>query len=248
MNSKIKVLVKTFEVLETINREPKLSLKEITERVSLPKPTVFRLLYTLQALGYVDQDSDSQTYTLSSKFISFVSGANRGDGLLNCAKSYMEKLQDEFKETVNLAKLVNGVPTYINILESKQPFRISDNIGDQASFHSTAIGKAIIAYLPKEVREEIFKKYKYIRFTKKTLMNSAQIKKEIEKIKNQGFALDNEEGHDGVICVGTPILDKNNNAIAAISISMPKVRAKKQILEKLKKKLPEIAKEISSKL
>ena len=55
MSTKIKVVTKTFEVLETLNREPKLSLKEITDRVEFPKPTVFRLLYTLQTLGYVDQ-------------------------------------------------------------------------------------------------------------------------------------------------------------------------------------------------
>ncbi len=248
MSSKIKVVTKAFEVLETLSQESKLSLKEITERVAFPKPTVFRLLYTLQVLGYVDQDPDSQTFTLSSKFVSFIDGANRGNDLLSLAQPYMEKLRDEFKETVNLAKLVEGSPIYINVIESSHSFRISDNIGDHASFHSTAIGKSIMAFMPVDERKKILKDYSFTRFTKKTIMNITTLEKELEKVKVQGFAVDDEEGHDGVICISAPILNKEQFAYAAISLSMPKVRANKHVLDKLKKELPLLTQTISSSL
>ncbi len=245
MSSKIKVVIKAFEVLETLSKESKLSLKEITDRVAYPKPTVFRLLYTLQTLGYVDQDKDAQTFTLSSKFVSFIDGANRGSDLLGLAQPYMEKLSDEFKETVNLAKLVDDTPVYINVLESSHSFRISDSIGDRASFHSTAIGKAIIAFLPEQKRKEILKNYSYTKFTNKTITNYSELEKELLKVKKQGVAIDNEEGHNGVICIGVPIFKKDNNAFAAISISMPKVRTKKNILDKIKSELSKAGKKIS---
>lgn len=245
MSAKIKVVTKAFEVLETLNREPRLSLKEITEKVEFPKPTVFRLLYTLQTLGYVDQDLASQTFTLSSKFTSFINGANRGNDLLILAQPFMEKLQSEFGETVNLAKVVENIPVYIHVLESNQSFRISDSLGDPASYHSTAIGKAIIAFQPEKRREELLKNYSFTRFTKKTIMDTAELEKELTKVKKQGFALDNEEGHEGVICIGAPIFNKSQNAFAAISISMPKVRAKKIILDKIKKELVGVCEKIS---
>ncbi len=248
MSLNIKVVAKTFEVLETLNREPKISLKEITDRVAFPKPTVFRLLHTLQTLGYVDQDPDAQTFTLSSKFISFINGAKRGSELLILAQPYMEKLRNEFKETVNLAKMVDNTPVYINILESSHSFRISDRIGDHASFHSTAIGKAIIAFLPANKPKELLKKYTFSRFTKKTITNISELEKEIAKVKKQGFAVDDEEGHDGVICIGAPISDKDHYAFAAISISMPKVRAKKIILDTIKKELITACENISREL
>ena len=248
MSSKIKVVTKAFVVLETLSRESKLSLKEITDMVAFPKPTVFRLLYTLQSLGYVDQDPDSQTFTLSSKFVSFVDGANRGNDLLSLARPFMEKLRNEFKETVNLARLVDDSPVYINVLESSHSFRISDSIGDHASYHSTAIGKSIIAFLPLEKREKLLKNYSFTRFTKKTIMNFSTLGKELERVKKQGFAIDDEEGHDGVICISAPIFNRDNQAYAAISLSMPKVRAKKQILDKLKKELPKITQILSASL
>jgi IclR family acetate operon transcriptional repressor len=244
----IKVIAKTFEVLETLNREPNLSLKEITERVEYPKPTVFRLLNTLSSLGYVEQDYATQTFTLSSKFFSFNNGTARGSDIITSAQPYMEELQNEFKETVNLARLVDNTAVYVNVLESNQLFRICNSVGDHAALHSTAVGKAILAFLPDNKRKEILKNYSFVTFTKKTIKSMSKLKEEIRKVKKQGYALDNEEGHDGVICIGAPIFNKDRYAFAAISVSMPKVRAKKTILDKLEKKLPLITEEISSKL
>lgn len=245
MSSKIKVVVKTFEILETLNKVNKLSLKEITNRVAYPKPTVFRLLNTLQLLGYVEQEADTLSYALSSKFMSFIRGVISGSEVTALAKPRMESLRNEFKETINLARLVENQTVYVLIIESTQAFRISDNIGDQASFHSTAIGKAIIAFLSTEKRSEILNNYSYTRFTKKTIVDSTTLENELLKIRSQGFSVDDEEGHDGVICIGAPIFNKDHLPFAAISISMPKVRAKKIILDKIKKELPKIGIQIS---
>jgi len=244
----IKVIAKTFEILEILNNEPNLSLKEITNKVSYPKPTVFRLLNTLSTLGYIVHDNDSQTFSISPKFIFFYKGAMTGNEIIASSQSYMEELHNKFNETINLVRLVDRSTVYVNILESDQLFKISNNIGDRASLHSTAVGKAILAFLPESKVDKILKNYSFNRFTKKTITNISELKKEIAKVKKQGFAIDNEEGHDGVFCVAAPIFDKKHNAIAAISISMPKVRAKKTVLDKIKKELPQITKKISSKL
>ena len=157
----------------------------------------------------------------------------------------MHELLNKFKETVNLAKLIDNSPVYVNVLASTHSFRISDNIGDKGSFHSTAVGKTIIAFLPEKRRKEILENYSFVHFTKKTIMTISELEKELTKIQTQGYAMDNEEGHEGVVCVGVPIFNKDMVPIAAISISMPKVRASKTTLEKIKKELMNASKIIS---
>lgn len=240
----IKVAAKIFSILEILNSEDKLSLKEITQKTHFPKPTVFRLLDTLQELGYVDQEAGTQNYKLGLKFMSFIKSSNNTD-LVTIAKPYMENFHNKFNETVNLAKLVNQQAVYIHITESNQAFRISDNVGDRASFHSTAIGKAIISFLTDEKQKEILKNYHFVRFTKRTIVKLSDLRKEINRIKKIGFAIDNEEGHEGVICIGAPIFNKDNSSFAALSISMPKVRADKSKLNRIKIELPEVCRKIS---
>jgi IclR family acetate operon transcriptional repressor len=150
----------------------------------------------------------------------------------------MEMLHKRFGETVNLARLVDGRAVYINILESKEAFRISDVIGDAAPFHATAIGKAIAAFLPKEKRAMLFKNYDFTLFTRKTISGIDSLNEALDEVKKSGSAMDSEEGHDGVLCVGAPIFNNEHYAFAALSISMPKVRARKSVLDEVKEQLP----------
>lgn len=244
----IKVIAKTFEILEILNNEPNLSLKEITNKVFYPKPTVFRLLNTLSTLGYVVQDNNSKTFSISSKFLLFINGSVKGSRLLLIAHPYMQELKDEFNETINLTKFINNKIIFIDVIESDNQFRISNSVGGQASIHSNSTGKVIFAFLPYNKRKEILENYSFTPCTKKTIKTISEFEKEMAKVKKQGFAVDNEEAYEGVICRAAPIFDKNNEIIAAISISMPKVRVKKQVLNKIEKKLIKITQNISSSL
>lgn len=238
VTTKVKVVSKTFEILEALSEGNRLGLREITEHVSYPKPTVFRLLSTLEQLGYVEQDKKDFTYALSSKLMLLARSLNSGSGLIAVARPHMEMLHKRFGETVNLARLVENRAVYVNIIESNEAFRISDSIGDVAPFHATSIGKAIAAFLPKETRTELFKDYDFSSFTRKTISGVDTLKSQLDEVKKAGYAVDNEEGHDGVICVGAPIFNNDHYAFAALSISMPKVRAKKAVLDDVKAQLP----------
>ncbi len=238
MTTKVKVVSKTFEILEALSDGNRLGLREITERVLYPKPTVFRLLSTLEQLGYIEQDKKDFTYSLSSKLMLLARSLHGGSGLIAVARPHMEMLHRKFGETVNLARLVENRAVYVNIIESKEAFRISDSVGDIAPFHATSIGKAIAAFLPKEMRTEILKGCDYASFTKKTVSGSDELKNQLDDVKKAGYAVDNEEGHEGVVCVGAPIFNNDHYAFAALSISMPKVRAKKSVLEEVKAQLP----------
>lgn len=248
MAAKVKVILKAFEILESLSKGDNLGLSEITALVSYPKPTVFRLLSTLEELGYIEQDEKSHTYSLSSKFTLLSRNANSGSGLIAIARPRMEILHRKFGETINLARIVDNRVVYIHILESNKPFRISDNVGDVAPYHATAIGMAILAFLPRDSRDQILRGYHFTSFTKKTIYNMQSLRAQLDEVRAAGFSVDDEGGHDGVICVGAPIFNNDHYAFAALSISMPKIRAKKSLLDDIKAQVANEAIQISLEL
>jgi IclR family KDG regulon transcriptional repressor len=248
MGKSVKVIEKAFHILEQISNQNNLSLKEISERTELPKPTASRILDTMQTLGYVEQDSNTQRFQLGSNFLSFVKKSNSTTDVTVISEPFMKRLLVQFGETVNLARLRDTQIVYVRILESRNAFRISDNIGDRASIHSTAIGKSIGAFLPKDNLNEFIKNCSFQRFTRKTIIDEPSLRRHLLTVRQNGYALDNEEGHDGVICVGAPIFNKDNLPFAAISISMPKVRAKKVVLQNVVRELHKVSIQISLEL
>jgi len=248
MSDAIKVIVKTFDIIEILNKQSSLSLKEITKGSNLPKPTAYRILNTLQQLNYVDFDPSTQQHSLSAKFLAIANRVINRSDIIGITKPHMIQLREEFGETVNLAKLIDKDMFFLNIVESKHQFRYVDTIGDKAPLHSTAIGKAVIAFLPDDELLKIFKEYTYSQFSKNTIKNFSELKQNLIIVREAGISIDNEEGHEGVICIGAPIFDSSHLPVAGISISIPKIRAKKALIEKIKNDLPKVGIQISLEL
>ena len=245
MGKPIKVVAKTFRVIELLNQEKELPLKALAEHAGLPKPTTFRILDTLLGMGYVEQDSSTQRFSLGPRFLIFIQHSGPSADLIALAEPYMERLGKVYGETINLARLSDDQVIYVRILQSRHSFRISDSVGDRAHVHSTAIGKAIAAFLPKDRLNDVLRHTAFTEFTRKTITDEQSLRRHLGAVKEQGYAIDNEEGHDGVLCIGAPIFHKDHLPFAALSISMPKVRAKKKILESMIRDLPKVAVQLS---
>jgi DNA-binding IclR family transcriptional regulator len=245
MGKPIKVVAKTFKVIELLKSENGLSLMDLAVQASLPKPTAYRILDTLAGLGYIEQDPTTRRFSLGSRFLTFIGNSRPGIDIISLAEPYMERLGKVYGETVNLARLIDEQIIYIRILESRHSFRISNNIGDRASVHSTAIGKAIAAFLPKEELSGVLRRNVYTPFTRETITDEASLRKHLALVRKQGYAVDDEEGHEGVLCVGAPIFNKEHLPFAALSISMPKVRAKEKVLRTMVREIPKLAIQLS---
>lgn len=245
MENKIKVIIKAFNIIEILNQSEKLTLKDITQKVKLPKPTIYRILNTLQSIGYIQYDPLTQSHSLSHKFLMLAKNYSSQNDLINVAIPFITKLKQTFGETVNLAKLAGGHAVFLAIEESRHRIRIVDKIGDIASLHSTAVGKAIAAFLPEERLNEIFKDYNFHSYTKKTITDYKSLKESLIKVREAGYAIDSEEGHEGVMCIGAPIFNTSNLPFAAISISMPKIRTNKTIIKEISQQLPKVGIQIS---
>ncbi len=220
------VTQKLFAILEALSQQPKagVPLDEITQITGMAKTTVHRLLYSMAKLGYVEQDPVTNLYALSGKFFELGTNALPYQRLTVLAKPPMQALLLTFGESVNLAVPHNGVAIYILVLESPKPHRVAAAVGEHSYFHCTSVGKSIAAYLSPEERDQFLTRYGMPPMTQATITTRSRLEGELEKVRAEGVAVDNEENAEGIICVGGPIFASGGRLIAALSISGPSVR------------------------
>lgn len=223
---------KVFLILDALGQHAKsgLALEEITQAVSLPKTSVHRLLYSMVKIGYVEQDPLSNLYALSGKFFELGRNALPYQRLTSLAKPFMQTLLLTFGESVNLAIPHEGVAVYILVLESPKPHRVAATVGEISYLHCTSVGKSIAAFLPPEEKEQFLLRQGLPRRTSCTITARATLEEELEKVRAEGVAVDNEENTEGIICVGAPIFAGEGRVIAALSISGPSIRVTQSLV------------------
>lgn len=244
----IEVLGKTLDVLDVFGQSDRgdLSLQEISSATKLNKNTVFRILYTLTEHGYMLKENHS--YRLGPKMAELADVRLHRRDLLSVASPYLEALRDEFGETVNLGVLDNGSIRYVDVRESRERIRLTERVGASDPLHSTALGKAHLAYLPAEEVRLLIKKTGMPKHTRKTLTTFSSLKAELETVRKTGYAVDREESMLGAFCVAAPVLNSHQLPLAAISISGPIIRFDESKLPAASEALLRSAKEIQKKL
>jgi IclR family acetate operon transcriptional repressor len=222
----IAVTQRVFAVLEALSQQPKsgVPLEEITQISGLPKTTVFRLLYSMHKLGFVEQDPDTGLYALSGKFFELGTNALPYQRLTVLARPLMQTLLLSFGESVNLAVPKLGGAIYIAVAESPKPHRVAASIGGFSFLHSTSVGKCIAAYLSAEEMEKQLSRHGLPPLTPTTITSRQGLEEELARVRAEGVAVDNEENAQGIICVGGPIFASGKQPIAAMSVSGPAVR------------------------
>ncbi|HTZ74173.1 MAG TPA: IclR family transcriptional regulator [Candidatus Aquilonibacter sp.] len=207
----VQAVDRALDVLEAFHGGEETSLNAICKRVGLNKSRTFRLLCTLSRRGYVERTPNGLGYTLGLKL--FERAAHFRRDLKQSAYPFMDRLRKEFNETVNLAVIHAGKLLYLNILESSQPFRMAAVIGSQMPIHTTSLGKSMLAYSREDEFATLVKAL--------TPAELRKLKKEIEIVRERGYAWDREENEPGVSCIGAPIFDHSEQPVAALSISGP---------------------------
>jgi DNA-binding IclR family transcriptional regulator len=228
--------------------EPELTLKELTNKTGLPKPTVYRIAEALNELNILNKDENTTKYRIGVKLFELGSLYLETLEFRKLAFPEIEKLSKYTEESIHMGVLDGNEVTSIEGLGSTHNLQAKLWIGKRSPIYCTSIGKAILAFLPDKEQEEILSSVELKRYTKNTITDKKCLKRELESIRRQGFALDNEEHDEGIMCVGAPIFNNKGEAVASISISGPKIRMKEQKLEKYKKLLMDSVKRISYKL
>ncbi len=210
------VLLKVFLTSDT-----ELGLRELSGRTQLDVSTTFRMLATLESQGFVKQGPGTSKYRLGTACLELGSQFLRTSDLRTPALPVMERLRNQFGETVHLGVLDRDEIVYIEKIAGLHPIGLmSSRVGSRAPAHSTAIGKVLLAYLPAQELERQMPHRKLIRQTDSTITNWQMLEAELERIRVKQYAVDNQEHEVGVKCVAIPIFGHKGIA-AALSISGP---------------------------
>jgi IclR family acetate operon transcriptional repressor len=196
------------------------SLMDVAAATGLPKASAFRYLWTLESHRYVERDPVTGLYRFGLAFLPLQA---RQLGLLRQrALPHMEKLRDEYGETVNLGLLDGNRVIYLEIVESLKSVRLAARPGDRDALHSTALGKAIASSLPAKRVRAILAAERMPAATSKTITDPEIYLRELEAVRRDGYALDNGENEPDGRCVAVPITSLG--LPAALSLSAPAAR------------------------
>lgn len=237
-----------MDVLDAFARagKPLLSLQELSIQTGLNKNTVFRILYTLAEHGYVSKEA--QLYRLGQKIADLGNSRSHGQNLVTVAGPYLTSLRDEFGETVNLGVLSGGSVLYVDVRECSQRIRLAERIGGTDPLHSTALGKAQLAFLPHDEVRALINQWGMRKYTEHTITSVSALQSELKEIRSVGYAVDNQESMLGAFCVATPILNSTQQPVGAISIAGPIIRFDHSRLPQVSAALRKAASEIQCKL
>lgn len=219
----VPVVRSTFRILEELARSQPLGLKEITRNTSIAKSTVFRILNTLVQIGYVIRDSN-RDYRVSPVLGRLVSEGAFNEELRRLALPLMLELRDKYGETVNLGVQEFDKITYIEVVPSEFALRLQESRGASVPAHASSLGKAILAFSPQDVVEQLVRQHRLESITPHTITEPDDFLSEVKRVRSAGFAFDRGEGSLLAVCIGAPILDHQGNAVAAMSISGPASR------------------------
>ncbi len=216
------VIVKAMGLLEaTANAEEGRSLAELAQEVGLTKPTAHRILKILTTMGYIER-LEGGIYRQTGRLRLLLAGG-QDRALMDAADFILRDLHLETQETVNLGVLRNGRILYLTVLESPHPLRRVAHANARDPVHCTALGRAILAFLPRE-RRLYHLSGKLLRSTPYTVTDVDELMAILDTAQKNGYAIERDQTDVGVTCIAAPVFD-DQGVIAAISVSLPTARA-----------------------
>lgn len=245
----IQAVVHAMELLDQFTGDAdELGVTELSRRLKLHKNNVFRLLATLEAREYIQQNPVTGNYRLGLKTLELGQTMIRQMGLLRQARPVVEQLSATTNETVYVASLRESYVVYLDVVESHHAVRVVPRLGAWLPAHCTAAGKVHLAYLLQSgiplPLPEILQS-----FTAHTIVDRDELCTHLQTVAEQGYAIDDEEMDDDVRCVSAPVRDYAARVVGAISVSGPLARlSDARLSRELIPQLKDAAAEISRKL
>lgn len=223
--TEIQSLARGLRILEILAESPKgASVTELAEQLDLDKGSASRLASTLANYAFAEKDVISRRYYLGPQVVSLSRSLLSRLPLREVARPFLRELMEKTGECAHVGILAQGKVLYIDQVESPASLRVNAEVGSLAPLHCTALGKVLLAFsrglLPSTLD----------RFTDKTLVTPETLRKNLERVREQGFAVDDEEFDFGVRCIAAPIFDYREKVIGCIGISGPITRMTDQKL------------------
>lgn len=246
----VKALVKALRILECLaeDEQTTFTLTELSRRLHLHVSTVHRLIVNLLRQGFVEVDPGTGGYRLGFRMLRM--GLRVLDRLdyRRVAQPLLRELNLRTQETVHLAILQGDHAISIEKFGSPQPVGLDPRLGRLMPLYCTGVGKTLLANQTEEVLDQILRNLPLDRHTAQTITALPQLRKELGKIREQGYAFDLEEAVVGLRCVAAPLLDHRGCVVAAFSVAGPSTRMTTERMQELAQMVVETSREISHRL
>jgi len=232
-NNRVQSLDRALEMLELLaSNGGEMGVSDLARRLEVHKSTAFRLLATLQDHGLVEQNAATEKYRLGYGLVRLAGAVVAELDLSRAARAVMQELADRSRETVNLALLQGDRVINIDQITSSHLVVNVNWVGKQNPVHCTSTGKVLLAFLPPaELRRILGRPLE--RLTPRTIVDRATLEKQLQRVREDGYAFTLEELEVGLNAVAAPVRDSRGEAIAAVSVSGPSYRVTPQRLSEL---------------
>jgi DNA-binding IclR family transcriptional regulator len=243
----INSLAKGLDMLNLLIEQGDASVSEAARALGFNRAASHRFLSTLHELGYVEK-TDQSRYAASMKVMEMgLKLAGRLE-IRKISKPYMQRLAEISRETVNLGLYDQFEILHVDKIDSREILRIDAPTGSRTPAYCTALGKAILAFLPQDELDQFFGSVKLRRHGPRSMTSRKKLADALADIRLKGFAVDDEELSIGLRCVAAPIFDHNGLASFALSVSGPAVRLSMERIAKIQPRLRNFCREISVKV
>lgn len=219
----VQALERGLNLLAIIAEADGLSLTSIAQRAGIAPSTAHRIINTLKANGFV-QDDGHDGYLVGTQAFRIGSAFLRNRKIVDVGRPTMRKLMEASGETVNMGIVADCFVVFVSQIECHQSIRAFHRPGARGPMHASSLGKAMLASLDDEAISHILHKVGMARYTERTIVDPDVLFTDIATVRSRGWAIDDQEQADGLRCVGAAVFNEYGEAAGAISISGPTVR------------------------
>ena len=240
-------LERGIKILELLADQKALTVSEVGARLSMQRSAAHRFLATLKDLGYVEKNEDNR-YQLTFRILEIGEKVTRRFEIKQTAHKHMLELSKLFKETVNLGCLDGREVLHLDKIDSSEILRIDAPLWSKTPAYCTALGKAILAHLPKEELSDYLSHTRLIPRGPNTITSKKKLREELKNTFELGFAVDDEELAHGLRCVAAPVFNHTGRVQYAMSISCPTMRLPLEGIKEMQMKIKEVCRQLSARL
>jgi len=218
----VKTARTTFRILEALKAHNGATLTELTDEFDRSKSSIHNYLNTLEREGYVTKEGT--TYRVGLKLLDLGGHAQHTERMYDIGKDEVTALAEETGELANLLVEEHGKGVYLHRAQGDDAVQTDSYTGQQVHLHNTALGNAILAHLPEERVHEILDRHGMPASTENTITDRDALFDELKRVREEGYALDDEARVKGLRCVAVPIINNDEEVEGAISVSGPTSR------------------------
>jgi DNA-binding IclR family transcriptional regulator len=204
------------------------TLQAIAEETGLPKPTTHRMLAQLESAGILQRDGNGRHYSTGQRLIRLAETLLLNSTTQGARHAVLRQLVEEIGESCNLTAFSGGEVLYLDRVETAAPLRFYLHSGSRVPVHCSATGKLFLSEMPPAQRRRLLDAVPLETFTANTLTEVEAVEREIEHVRAQGYAFDNEEFLPGLLCLGVLVPAPGGRSNMGIAVQAPVMRFSKE--------------------